>query len=214
MEAERQTSNRLRQVRVLLWLLVALAVIGAAALFLIPRGTQGPRPATLTATLGGPFTLVDGGGQPFESSRLEGRPYAIFFGFTNCPDVCPTTLARLAKLRRSAGGEKAFDIVFVSIDPERDTSAAMDRYAKMFGAPIIALTGSPQQIDAVKKSYGIYAEKAPLAEAGHAGHEGDGYTMNHTSGVLLFDRGGKLAGMISATDSDEAAIGKLKAIAA
>ena len=117
MEVERESPNRLRQIRALLWVLVAAAAIGAAALFLIPRGSDAPQQA--------PFTLVGTDGQPFPSSRLAGKPYAIFFGFTHCPDVCPTTLARLAQLRQSTGGERAFAIVFVSIDPERDSSKEM-----------------------------------------------------------------------------------------
>ena len=208
---ERPAPNRLKQVRLALWLLVGLAVIGTAALLLIRRGgADAPAASTLNPTIGGAFTLVGADGQPFPSSRLDGKPYAIFFGFTHCPDVCPTTLARLGKLRRSAGGNDAFNIVFVSIDPERDGPKEMAEYSKLFGTPIVALTGSPAQIDAVKKSYGIFAEKAP-GPAGHDGHSG--YSMNHTSSVLLFDRNGRLTGIISATDSDEAALGKLKAIA-
>ena len=208
---ERPPSNRLKQVRLALWLLVGLALIGTAALLIVRRsGTDAPAATTLNPAIGGSFTLVGADGRSFPSSRLEGRPYAIFFGFTHCPDVCPTTLARLGKLRQSAGGNDAFDIVFVSIDPERDGPKEMAEYTKLFGTPIIALTGSPAQIDAVKKSYGVFAEKAP-GPSGHTGHSG--YSMNHTSSVLLFDRNGRLAGVISATDSDEAALAKLKTIA-
>ena len=203
--------SRLKQVRLALWLLVGLAVVATAALLFVRRNDADPPAAsTLNPAIGGSFTLVGADGQPFPSSRLEGKPYAIFFGFTHCPDVCPTTLARLGKLRQSAGGNDAFNIVFVSIDPERDGPKEMGEYAKLFGTPMIALTGSPEQIDAVKRSYGVFAEKAP-GPAGHSGHSG--YSMNHTSSVLLFDRNGRLAGIISATDSDEAALGKLKAIA-
>ena len=212
MEVERETPSPLRKVRILLWILVALAVVGAAALLLIPREGGGPEQPTANAGFGAPFTLQDTGGQPFHSSRLNGRPYAIFFGFTHCPDVCPTTLARLAQLRKSAGGDNAFDIVFVSIDPERDGPKEMAEYSRQFATPIIALTGTPEQVDAVKKSYGVFAEKDALPEGQHAGH--GGYMMKHTSSVLLFDRSGKLTGMISATDADDAALTKLKAITA
>ena len=208
---EASPPNRLKLVRLALWLLVGLAVIGVGALLLIRRGpVDAPLASTLNPTIGGTFTLVGTDGQLFASNRLDGKPYAIFFGFTHCPDVCPTTLARLAKLRQSMGGNGAFNIVFVSIDPERDGPREMREYAGLFGAPIIALTGSPAQIEQVKKSYGIFAEKAPSPGSQHTGHSG--YSMNHTSSVLLFDRGGKLAGIISATDPDDAALGKLKAI--
>ena len=212
MEVEQGTPNRFKNVRLLLWFLVALALVGAAALFLIPRSPTGQEQPTVNASFGAPFTLQGTNGQPFPSSSLRGKPYAIFFGFTHCPDVCPTTLARLAQLRKSAGGESAFDIVFVSIDPERDGPKEMAEYSQQFETPIIALTGSPAQIDAVKKSYGVFAEKDPLPEGQHSGH-GD-YMMKHTSSVLLYDRSGKLSGMISATDADDAALAKLKAIRA
>ena len=104
--------------------------------------------------------MVDSKGQPFASSKLAGRPYAIFFGFTHCPDVCPTTLARLVKLRRQLGADDAaFQIVFVTVDPERDGPAEVGRYADLFGAPVIGLTGSPAQVARVKKDYGIFSEK-------------------------------------------------------
>ena len=205
--SEAPHSTKLKRIRLLLWGLVALAVIGFGALLLVRRGSADAPPAA-TAVTGGPFTLVDTEGQPFPSSRLAAKPYAIFFGFTHCPDVCPTTLARLAQLRQSVGGNDAFNIVFVSIDPERDGPTETREYAKLFGTPIIALTGSPAQIEQVKKSYGVFAEKAPGSQ--HAGHTG--YSMNHTSSVLLFDRDNRLTGMISATDNDEAALAKLKAI--
>jgi protein SCO1/2 len=204
--------SRLKTVRLILWIAVLAVAIGAGALALRQQSSTGATQATLQPTLGGPFTLVGTDGQAFPSRRLEGRPYAIFFGFTHCPDVCPTTLARLAKLRRDAGGERAFDIVFVSIDPERDTPEEMRTYAAQFETPIIALTGSPAQVDSVKRSYGVYAEKAPLPGAGHAAHQG--YSMNHTSAVLLFNASGQLTGMIAARDSDEAALTKLRAISA
>jgi protein SCO1/2 len=212
MQGEREDPKRLRQVRTLLWILVAIALVGMAVLLLLPRGANGPEPRPVDSSFGGQFTLVDTQGKPFPSSLLDGKPYAIFFGFTHCPDVCPTTLARLAKLRQSAGGNGAFNIVFVSIDPERDGPKEMREYSTLFRTPIIALTGSPAQIDQVKKSYGIFAEKEAMPGGQHAGHSG--YSMNHTSGVLLFDGNGKLAGMISATDSDDAALAKLKTIAA
>ena len=109
-------------------------------------------------------------GKPFSSAKLGGEPYAIYFGFTRCGDVCPTTLARLVKLRQQAGGEHAFNIVFVTIDPAHDGPKEVGQYAGLFNSPIIGLTGSQAQIDHVKKQYGIFAE--PCA-APHAG-QGDG----------------------------------------
>ena len=202
--------SRVRQIRTALWILVGWAVIGAAALLLSPR--KHPSPTTpesppLEASLGGPFTLVGADGKPFASTSLAGKPYAIFFGFTRCGDVCPTTLGRLVKLRNEAGGSDALNIVFVTIDPDYDGPKEVGQYAELFGAPIIGLTGSKAQIDAVKKQYGIYAE--PNHDA--AGH---GNMINHTATTLLFDRDGKFSGTISPSEPDGAAIDKMKRVAA
>ena len=199
-------TDRLRLVRVLLWLLVAAAVLGAAALLLMPRP-----PSDVSATqsavqnsFGGPFTLVGADGKPFPSSRLAGKPYAMYFGYTRCGDTCPTTLSRMVRLRQSAGGADALNIVFVTIDPANDGPKEVGQYATLFNAPITGLTGSAAQIAAVKKQYGIYAQPEPAAD-------GHGMTMiNHTATVLLFDRASKFAGTIAGDEADSAAIAKLK----
>jgi protein SCO1/2 len=199
----------LKQVRILLWIVVALAIVGTAALVLIPRTTGQTAEPTLTsaqAGFGGPFTLVGGDGKPFSSASLAGKPYAIYFGFTRCGDVCPTTLARLAKLRNQSGGNEAFNILFVTIDPKNDGPKEVGQYATLFDTPIIGLTGSPAQIGQVKKQYGIYAEPAP--------HAMPGKEMEHSATVLLFDRDGKLAGTIATDESDAAALAKLKNLTA
>lgn len=193
--------------RLLLWLVVALAVIGTAALFLVPREQAGaPRATTgpVKASFGGPFTLVGGDGKPFSSEALAGKPYAIYFGFTRCGDVCPTTLSRLVKLRREAANDQALGIVFVTIDPEHDGPKEVGQYATLFNAPIIGLTGSQAQIDQVKKQYGIFAEPVP--------HAAMGQEMEHTATVLLFDRAGKFAGTITPDAPDGDALAKLKTL--
>ncbi|MBA3525666.1 MAG: SCO family protein [Pseudomonadota bacterium] len=196
----------MRRIRVLIWILVALALIGTGVLLVYPRTPTQPT-ATITSTsFGGPFTLVGTDGQPFASSRLSGKPYAIFFGFTHCPDVCPTALARLAQLRKQLGrGEDAFNIVFVSVDPERDGPKEVASYATAFGSPVIALTGSPAQIDKVKKRYAIFSEKVP---------QGDTYTVDHSAAVLLFDRNGGFKATISAEEQDGPALDKLRQLTA
>jgi protein SCO1/2 len=198
--------RNLNRVRLLLWLLVALAVIGIAALLLVRRSTVNSTEATTTTTaqasFGGPFTLVDGNGKPFSSRKLEGKPYAIYFGFTRCGDVCPTTLSRLARLRKAAGPEAALNIVFVTIDPQHDGPKEVGQYATLFNAPIIGLTGSPAQIDQVKKQFGIFAEPVP--------HAAMGKEMEHTATVLLFDRAGKFAGTIAPDEPDSSALEKIK----
>jgi protein SCO1/2 len=190
--------------RIVIWALVAIAAVAAGALL---WHQSKPRPTEAAATnvsFGGPFTLVDGEGRPFASSKLAGRPYAIFFGFTHCPDVCPTTLARLVKLRRQLGSDDAFQIVFVTVDPERDGPKEVGNYAGLFGSKIIGLTGSAAQIAQVKKEYGIFSEKVGA---------GDDYTVDHTATVLLFDKDQKFRSTISPDEKDEAALAKLKGLA-
>jgi protein SCO1/2 len=188
--------------------MVALALAGFAYLLLRPSGENAPPQGAVTqASFGGPFTLVGSDGQPFSSSRLAGKPYAIFFGFTHCPDVCPTTLARLAKLRKDLGrGEESFNIVFVTVDPERDGPEQVGTYGQAFGGPVIALTGSPDQIAKVKNDYGIHSEKVPDGAGG--------YTVDHTATVLLFDRNGSFASTISPDEPDKPALDKLERLTA
>ena len=201
--------SRLKQVRLLLWALVALAAIGTAALYLIaraqthtPEATAGP----VKSSFGGPFTLVGSDGKPFSSQALAGKPYAIYFGFTRCGEVCPTTLSRLVKLRREAANEQAMHIVFVTIDPANDGPKEVGQYASLFNAPVIGLTGSQAQIDQVKKQYGIFAKAMPHAQPGQE--------MEHTATVLLFGRDGRLGGTISSDEPDSDALAKIKKLVA
>ena len=198
----------MRQVRILIWLLVVLAAAGFAFLYLrTPQTERGTQLTATPASLGGPFTLVGSDGRPFSSDRLAGKPFAIFFGFTHCPDVCPLTLQRLAKLRDDLGrGDGAFNIVFVTVDPERDGPKEVGGYARAFGGPIMGLTGSPAQIDLVKDQYGIFSKKVP--------DESGGYTVDHTATALLFDRYGKFVATVSPQEQDGPALAKLKRITA
>ena len=190
--------------RSLLWLITALALVGAAALFLIPRAPTAPEATSgpVKASFGGPFTLVSADGKPFSSQALAGKPYAIYFGFTRCGDVCPTTLSRLVRLRRQAATDQAMRIVFVTIDPKYDGPKEVGQYAGLFNAPIIGLTGSQAQIKQVKKQYGIYAEPVP--------HAAMGKEMEHTATVLLFDSSGAFSGTISPGETDADALAKVR----
>ena len=190
----------MRTVRIVLWVLVAVALAALGFAYLRQPPAE-PHPTKTQISFGGPFALVDSKGQPFASSRLTGKPYAMFFGFTHCPDVCPTMLARLVKLRRQMGQDQAFQIVFVTVDPERDGPTEVGRYTELFGAPIIGLTGSTAQIAQVKKEFGIFSEKVGT---------GDDYTVDHTASVLLFDRAGQFQSTISPDETDSAALAKLK----
>lgn len=195
----------MKQLRLLLWAIVALAIIVIAALMLNPSSRQiaaSSSPVAARTSFGGPFTLVGSDGRAFSSQALEGKPYAIYFGFTRCADVCPTTLSRLVRLRREAATDQAMQIVFVTIDPSNDGPREVGQYATLFNAPIIGLTGSRAQIEQVKKQYGIFAIPVP--------HAAMGKQMEHTATVLLFDRAGNFAGSIAPDEGDADARAKIK----
>jgi protein SCO1/2 len=192
-----------KRLRILLWVLVLLAVAAMGVLQLRQSASENVQSSPVR--LGGPFTLTGTDGRTFSSTQLAGKPYAIFFGFTHCPDICPTTLARLVKLRRQLGrGNDAFQIVFVSVDPDRDGPAEVRNYLSLFGDPVIGLTGTQARIDHAKRQYGIFSQKVP--------DETGGYTVDHTATVLLFDREGDFTATISADEGDRAALDKLKRI--
>ena len=195
-------------VRIILWVLVAFALAAFTFLMLRPvNETPTQQQPLAISSIGGPFTLTGSDGKPFSSTALAGKPYAIFFGFTNCPDVCPLTLGRMVKLRNELqSGDRPFEILFVTVDPERDGPADVGKYAELFNSPVIGLTGSPAQIDQVKKQFGIFSQKVPDSSGG--------YSVDHTATVLLFDRKGHFSGTIAPEEGNGAALAKLKRITA
>ena len=196
----------MRGVRIVLWVLVGFALLAFAFLMLrpAPRPTVQSQPLQLSS-IGGPFTLTGSDGKPFASSSLAGKPYAIFFGFTHCPDVCPTTLARMVRLRQQLGaGDRPFEILFVTVDPKRDGPAEVGKYAELFDSPVTGLTGSPAQIEQAKKQFGIFSQQVPDGSGG--------YSVDHTATVLLFDRQGKFTATIAPEEQDNAALAKLRRI--
>jgi protein SCO1 len=197
----------LRHVRLLLWAVAGVFAIGMAVLIWQKSEQDQPPTQTSFASFGGPFTLIGADGKPFASSKLNGKPAAIFFGFTHCPDVCPTTLARLTKLRRELGkGDDALSIVFISVDPDRDTPAELGNYMSLYDSPVIGLTGTSAQIEQVKKQYGIYSRKVE--------QPGGGYSVDHTASVILMDRNGQFVATVSPEEGDQVALEKLKRITA
>lgn len=173
-------------------LFAAACLIAAAALaitaVIVVSGREAPVPA-VTSTgqpdIGGPFQLVDRSGQPVDESILRGHWSAVFFGFTYCPDYCPTTLQALAATKTRLG-ERADDlqIVFISVDPERDTPAALDSYLSSDAFPdgVIGLTGTPAQVAAAAEAYRAFYEKVG---------EGDDYLMNHSLSIYLMNPEGE-----------------------
>lgn len=137
-------------------------------------------------SIGGPFSLVDQDGRTVTDADLEGKPTLIYFGYTFCPDVCPTTLLLMETAAEKLGpdGPKKVNLVFITIDPDRDTPKLMKGYVSNFGPTIEGLTGTPEQIAAVAKAYRVYYQKVP-------GKDGAPYLMDHSSIIYLLDRRGR-----------------------
>jgi protein SCO1/2 len=155
---------------------------------------------------GAPFALTDQTGQPITEAALRGHPSVVFFGFTHCPEVCPTTLLEMAGWLNTMGDEgKDIRAYFVSIDPERDTPEVINTYVSNFSNRIVGISGDPDKVYAMAKSFGIYWKKVP-------GDDGD-YTMDHTASVLLLDSKGDFAGTIAYGESAKNAVAKLKRLA-
>ena len=171
----------LRVVSVLGAFLCGLAVVLAAILFVAGRSSSvGPA----IAAVGGPFQLVDQDGKTVSDADMKGRPFLVFFGYTHCPDVCPTTLFEMSQMLHALGPDAGrIGALFITVDPERDTPAVLKDYLASFDPHLRALTGEPAAVDAALKAYRVYAKKVPLKE-------GD-YTMDHTAVVYLMDKNGR-----------------------
>jgi protein SCO1/2 len=136
------------------------------------------------AAMGGPFTLTDQNGRTVTDKDFLGKPLLVFFGFTHCPDFCPTTMFEVAEIIRALGRDSdRVRALFITIDPERDTPEALKAYVSSFDPYISAATGDPETIAAVAKSYRAIYRKVPLAEGG--------YTMDHTIIVYLMGKDGR-----------------------
>ncbi|WP_223805379.1 SCO family protein [Tsuneonella flava] len=199
-----QQAAGMKTFRMIVWLLVTLvAGIGLFAFFGPEQHTAPDEPVSYGDTVGGAFSLTAPDGSTVTDQTLSGKPFAIFFGFTRCPDVCPTTLSRLAQLRKRMGadGDK-FQIVFVSVDPGYDSPEDIGRYVDLFGTPIIGLTGSDEAIAEVAAAYHAFYEKVPV--------EGGDYTIDHTAAVYLMDADGKLQSIIDYHESPDASLAKLE----
>lgn len=193
----------LARIRVWLWLMVPALLAVGIALLLATRTATPTQAADPAEAIGGSFAMVDQDGRAVTDETLRGRPYAIFFGFTRCPDICPTTLSRLARWRADLGedGER-FDIVFVSVDPEYDTRADIGNYLSLFDMPVTGLTGTDEQVTQIADAFKIYHRKVPVA--------GGGYTIDHTTAVFLMDAEGSFVEAIGHLDQGEVAMDKLR----
>jgi protein SCO1 len=191
------------------WILVALAgllAFSTAALCTVyiisSRAIHG-----VTATrIGGPFTLVDDTGATVTEKTLAGKPYTMYFGYTFCPDVCPTTLLDLSRWIKKLGPDAhGLNYVFVTVDPERDTVQSLHAYLSSFDKRIRGYTGTPAEIAQVAREYRVYYKKVPTDDGG--------YTMDHSAIIYLMDADGKFVTVIPYQENDASAIAKLKNLA-
>lgn len=201
----------LRIVQIALWTLAGAALLaaGLTSAGLLPLAD--PITAATTAPtgiqIGGPFRLISHKGEIVTDADLKGRPFAVFFGFTHCPEVCPTTLYELAILLQQLGpdGDKLRPF-FITVDPERDTQAVLADYMQAFDPRITALTGSPAEIEAVANAYKASRRKVSI--------EGGGYTMDHSALVYLMNKDGRLASTLDPHESKDAQLAKLRRLVA
>jgi protein SCO1/2 len=155
------------------------------------------------AAVGGPFHLEDQNGKPVSDQDFKGRPFLVFFGYTHCPDICPTTLFEISEVIKTLGKDAdRAGAIFITVDPERDTPAALKDYLSSFDPHLRGLTGEPAAVEAAIKAYRVYAKKVPLKD-------GD-YTMDHTAVVYLMDKDGHFVAPFNLKQTPEAAAEQLR----
>ncbi|WP_246191321.1 SCO family protein [Aureimonas leprariae] len=181
----------LRTVRIALWgavVVAAGALVGVA--WTLPGGVSAPAAGTSAAVpIGGEFALVDEDGKPRTWSDFRGKPVAVFFGFTHCPDICPTTLGELSVLLADLGPRSdGLQVVLISGDPERDTPEVLNAYLQSFDPMIVGLTGPVAEVERAFSTFRAYRKKVPT--------ESGDYTIDHSAGVYLYDHDGGFVGTL------------------
>ncbi len=190
--------------RLILWgIIIAMAL----ALGWLTYEWQRTENQLSAAPYGVPFELVDQSGDPITEAAFRGRPTALFFGFTHCPEICPTTLFELDGWLRQVDPEGGkIGAYFVTVDPERDTPELLQSYVAGVSDRIVGITGAPEKVDAAVKGFNIYAKKVPVDDADPDGE----YTMDHTASVFLLDAEGRFKGTIAWGENPETAVKKLE----
>ena len=161
-------------------LVLGVVMLGATAFFTLREPSSPTQP---TAVIGGSFALIDHDGKAITNRDLIGKPHLVFFGFTHCPDVCPTALMEISRVFETLGPDKKVGALFVTVDPERDDAATMKDYVSNFDPRIVGVTGPRDSINAALKSFRVYSRKVP--------GEGENYSMDHSAVVYLMDKQGR-----------------------
>jgi protein SCO1/2 len=173
-----------------------------SVVFLYATGNFGSA-GTGSSAIGGPFKLIDQNGNSITDADIKGRPFLVFFGYTHCPDVCPTTLFGVSEVMRALGKDAdRTGALFVTVDPERDTAAVMKDYLSSFDPHLRGATGDRASIDAAEKAYRVYAKKVP-------GDNGE-YSMDHTALVYLMNKQGRFVAPFNLKRRPEEAAADLK----
>jgi protein SCO1/2 len=188
----------LARFRMILWVLVVVAAVAATAIFVL-RPPQGP-----VTGAGTPFALESTAGGMFTERDLVGKPSLVFFGYTYCPDVCPTTLAETVMWKRELNiSDDDLRTIFVTVDPARDTTEVLKSYLGGFDPDVIGLVGDDEQTAAVKAAFGAQSENMEANADGF-------YLVKHTALVFLVDRNGRFQGTIDYAEDPQTALGKVK----
>ncbi|MDT7950808.1 MAG: SCO family protein [Acetobacteraceae bacterium] len=189
--------------RTLMWAAPAAVVAGGAGLsgYMLLHRSPGHSPGGI----GGPFTLVDGSGKTVTDADFAGKWMLVYFGYTHCPDACPTALQDMANAvdMLDPAQRKKVAIVFITVDPARDTPAVMRDYVSNFAAPIVPLSGSPEQIAKAAKEYRVYYAKHPTE---------DGYEMDHSSIIYVMNPEGDFVANFTHESSPKQIAAKLHAL--
>ena len=189
----------LSRLRLVLWALVGVAALAATGLYAYTTMT---RPAQSAALGQGDYQLVATTGEAFTRDSLKGKPSMVFFGFTHCPEVCPTSLAEMASWYEALGEEADnLQAFFITVDPERDTADIVADYVG-WTERVTGVTGTPEEVAKATSSWAVYAEKVPL--------EGGDYTMDHTASVFLVNAQGEFEGTIAYRENSDTALAKLR----
>jgi protein SCO1 len=181
---------------------VLVLVAGVLLALAFRDQAKGVAGSPLAAAIGGKFNLVDQNGKPFTDADLKGKWQLVFFGYTHCPDVCPTTLNDLSLAFDKLGAKKNdFGIVFISVDPDRDTPPVLKSYVESFGGPITALTGTPDEVKQAAKDYKVFYAKHPRGDGG--------YDMDHSALIYVMDPQGRFTATFTPDDTPDSMAARL-----
>ncbi|HUS97068.1 MAG TPA: SCO family protein [Hyphomicrobiaceae bacterium] len=196
----------MKRIRYVAWAAIAVLAIGLGLYVMRGSLPKSLSDLPLAAKFGAPFMLTAHDGTRFDSKSLAGKPFAVFFGFTFCPEVCPTSMLELTQAIEALGPDAdKMRYLFISVDPARDTPEHLKTYIGNFDKRIIGLTGSEKEIANVARAYRVFYEKVQTKE---------GYTINHTATIYLMGRNGELVSTLAYQEKAETRVAKLRKLIA